>query len=64
MVIIKWLSQIMSLMAVCLPVYAHPGHDHTHWTSDIFHGVFFIALVTVAIASAIAFVKITSKKSQ
>ena len=28
-------------------LHAHPGHDHTHWFSDLNHALFYVAIAAV-----------------
>lgn len=28
-------------------LYAHPGHDHLHWTSPVIHMVLYMSLITM-----------------
>ncbi|AFJ03609.1 hypothetical protein Q7C_2484 [Methylophaga frappieri] len=45
--------------------FAHPGHDHSAWTSGLIHAIFYLSIVGVV--SAIAYSvhkKIKAKKNQ
>lgn len=35
-----------------LTATAHPGHDHSHWTSSLAHGVLFVGIVAIAALGA------------
>lgn len=35
-------------MLIPLSATAHPGHDHSHWTSSLAHGVLFAGIMAVA----------------
>ncbi len=43
-------KQLFILAGTLLPVvsFAHPGHDHSHWTSDLTHGALLFAIVAFA----------------
>jgi threonine/homoserine/homoserine lactone efflux protein len=40
----------IAAMAAALPVstFAHPGHDHAHWSSAAAHGLLFFGVLSVA----------------
>ena len=35
-------------MLIPLSATAHPGHDHSHWTSSLAHGILFVGIMAVA----------------
>ncbi len=36
------------LMAVAAVAEAHPGHEHSHWSSPLVHALFYLAIVAAA----------------
>lgn len=38
-------------------LYAHPGHDHHHWTSFFLHVLFYASLAAAVAACGFAFYK-------
>jgi hypothetical protein len=45
--------------------YAHPGHDHSQWSSDIIHGVLFLGVASLgALAAFFIKQKLNNKKNQ
>lgn len=54
------LSFALSLLLLSLPVFAHPGHDHSHWLSHFLHASIAIGLIVAVIAA----VKTLTKNQQ
>jgi len=51
-------TQLLSGAALLLPasaLMAHPGHDHSHWFSDINHALFYVGIASVVGAAAFMF---------
>ncbi|CAD5292204.1 conserved exported hypothetical protein [Alteromonas sp. 38] len=46
------------------PAFAHAGHDHGHWSSQILHGLFFLSLAAVGAACVFAGYKAFSRKKR
>lgn len=48
----KKLSQLLAgstvLTALSTSVVAHPGHDHSHWTSPMMHSILGFSILAVA----------------
>lgn len=44
----KLMPTSAALMALSTTALAHPGHDHSHWSSSAHHALFLAALVLVA----------------
>lgn len=42
----RYLVSLLALTAVG-SVFAHPGHDHSHWSSPAVHAALFIAVAMV-----------------
>lgn len=50
---LKGLALITASTVFSLPVMAHPGHDHSHWSSPALHSL--AAAAGIAIIAACAF---------
>ncbi|PIE41727.1 MAG: hypothetical protein CSA49_02005 [Gammaproteobacteria bacterium] len=46
-----------------LSSFAHPGHDHSHWTSPLAHGILFVSIVAVAALGVKLFKQQAAKKA-
>ncbi|GAB3485035.1 hypothetical protein [Marinomonas epiphytica] len=47
-------SLILTPLAVCSSlVSAHPGHDHSHWTSEPIHILTMVAIGTVMVGGVV-----------
>lgn len=51
-----------SAMLTSMSVSAHSGHDHSHWSSDLLHAMFYLSLAAAAGALAFATKKYANKK--
>lgn len=50
-----------ALAVMASTVHAHPGHDHSHWSSTGIHALFYIALGAATVAGIAAAVKYAKK---
>lgn len=58
--ILSRLNHIATTLAVSVTsssVFAHAGHDHSHWASDAVHAIAAFAVVSVVAAVAFAIKK-------
>ena len=53
--------QIVFLLFFSQSLYAHTGHDHSHWSSDLLHILFYAAIAVAAVGIVYATVKRSSK---
>ena len=59
------LSSLITLLFLApfsISAFAHPGHDHSHWTSELAHSILFVAIACV-VAMSVKFMKRKSTKS-
>ena len=42
--------------------FAHPGHEHSHWTSDLLHTVFYVSLFALLSIGVFLLSKVMNKK--
>jgi hypothetical protein len=42
--------------------FAHPGHEHGIWTSDVLHIVYYVSLFALLSSSVFLLVKVVTKK--
>lgn len=42
--------------------FSHPGHEHSHWTSDFLHTVYYISVFAVLGIGAFLLTKVMIKK--
>ncbi len=48
-------------LGLCAPAFAHPGHNHSHWSSPAAHTLLFVALAGITGAAIWAY---RSRKQQ
>ena len=41
--------------------FSHPGHEHSHWTSDFLHTGYYVSLFALLIVSVFLLRKVTIK---
>ncbi|MFT2090357.1 hypothetical protein [Paraglaciecola sp. 2405UD69-4] len=58
---IKSIITAVALSSISATVLAHEGHDHSHWSSDALHILFYSSLA--AVAAAISFLVVKQLKS-
>lgn len=57
------LISLLSFLLFAFTVNAHPGHDHSHWTSGVIHAAFFITLgLVVTIISFLIYERVIKPK--
>ena len=54
----KW--SVMALTLLPAASFAHPGHDHSHWTSAMTHSILLMSVLAVAAVG----VKLISNRSK
>lgn len=61
----RYLASLLALVFAGT-VLAHPGHDHSHWTSPAIHAVFYIGIIAMVAAGVWQYRKnrSSSKSSQ
>lgn len=42
--------------------FAHPGHDHEHWSSAFLHALFYASLFAAGAACAFAIYKVVTRR--
>ncbi|TDO98670.1 hypothetical protein [Marinomonas balearica] len=45
-------------------VFAHPGHDHQHWSSSIIHGIFYLSILIVLFVAGVFVAKLIDTHKQ
>ena len=53
--------QTVFLLLFSQSVFAHTGHDHSHWSSDLLHILFYVAIAVAAVGITYATFKRSSK---
>lgn len=44
-------GSLFSLSLLAAPVFAHPGHDHGHWSSPALHALLIGGVIAVAVVA-------------
>lgn len=57
------LASMTAMMTFATQTIAHPGHDHSHWSSPMMHSIFGISMILVA-GFAVWKIKARAKHSQ
>ena len=57
------LQLALSLILFSPFLWAHPGHDHAHWTSTVLHVLFYASIAAAAAACAFAIYKVVKRQS-
>jgi|OM-RGC.v1.035474478 hypothetical protein len=45
-------------------VFAHPGHDHQHWSSGIIHGIFYLSILIVMFVAGVFVTNLMNKRKR
>lgn len=61
---LKSAVQTLCLLLFTTHALAHSGHDHSHWTSDLLHILFYASIAGVIAAISYMLIKRKSKTSR
>jgi len=53
-----------TLLVLPTEILAHPGHDHSHWSSPLLHSIFAITLLAAAGLGAWTYYRYSQRQQQ